>query len=112
MSAITGMWNEILGLVTTTDIAMLIVAGLIIVGTGLLMQSGAALGTATLAALVIFALANYAQGVVMGANASAAAEIGWQKLLDMQAGMLIAYFILFGVLISIAFAVRSVIFNR
>jgi hypothetical protein len=113
MSAILGIWNQIVVLATTTDVAMLIVAVLIVVGAGLLIQNIGALVTATIAGLAVFGFANYAQGVALkGENAVAAASTDWQKLTDMHGGMLIAYFISFLVLTAIVFFVRSMLFSR
>ena len=85
----------------------------LIVGAGLLVQNGTALISSTIGALAVFGLANYAQGVVMGGqNAAASAEASWQKLIDMHVGVLIAYFIVFLVMIGFTFFARSMIFSR
>lgn len=113
MSALTGIWNQIIALVTTTDAAMLVVAVLIIVGTSILVRGVGALGSATIAALAVFGLANYAQGVALkGQNAVASAGIEWQKLMDMHGAMLIAYFVAFLVLIAFCYFARSMILRR
>lgn len=113
MSALMGIWTQIVALATTTDVAMLIVAVLIIIATGLLTPNPGAIVTATVGALVVFGLCNYAQGVVFQSqNAVASADADWQKLMDMHGNMLIAYFVCFLVLISLVFGVRKVIFQR
>ncbi len=113
MWAVTGIWNNIVAIATSTEIAMLIVAVLIVIAAGLVMRGYGMIGSATTLGLIVFALANYAQGVALQSeSALASAGTAWQKLLDMQAGMLIAYFLSFGVLISLVYFVRSLLFPR
>jgi hypothetical protein len=105
-------------------IGVVIAAGAIAIA-AFLMQRGGQIGSMTLLALALFALGGFIRGVmkgpVAGDGASVATETGsraisqinasWQQFYGLEAGQLLAYFILFLVLIFILFGVKSAL-NR
>ena len=80
-----------------------------------LMSRRGQIGSVTLLALLLFALGGIARGLFMGRpqgvgfgeQAVALLKDGVARLMDMQAGLLIAYFIAFMAVILVAFGLRS-----
>jgi hypothetical protein len=105
-------------------ISIVIAAGAIAIA-AFLMQRGGQIGSMTLLALVLFALGGFIRGVMKGPVAtdggSVAAQTGsravgqinasWQQFYGLEAGTLLAYFIMFLILIFVLFGVKSAL-NR
>ena len=113
MPFLMDMWHAVQGIVMSSDWITLVVMAVIALGAGFLMHQISSLPTTTAVALVAFALAGYARGVLMGKqNAAASAGADWQAFLNLQMKMLLPYFLLFLVAIAIAHALRMVTLGR
>jgi hypothetical protein len=121
--------NDVIGILKATFmggdlIAIAIAAGSVIIA-AMVMQRGTQIGSMTLLALVLFAFGGFIRGVmrgpVAGDGGSVAAQTGsravgqldssWGHFSNMTAGMLLAYFIAFMVLILLVFGVKAAL-NR
>jgi hypothetical protein len=109
MSELVSLWHSITGIVTSADVVTLIIMAIIAIGAGFAMQSMGTIITATFGALVIFGIAEFAREAIKGKSATTLAQTDWHSLLGMQVGALIAYAILFGVVIAIVHTVRSLV---
>ena len=81
----------------------------IAIAAGFMMQGMGSLVNTTVVALVVFGLALFVVGITKGGNAAALAESDWKALLAWQVHGLLAYTILFGVIIAVVQVIRSVV---
>ena len=101
-------------------IALLIAFGSVVVA-ALLMQRGTQIGSMTLLALVLFVIGGFLRRLFTGPvpENTTAEQTGsitanllesmWAGFMSMSAGMLLAYFIAFMILILVVFGVKSVL---
>ena len=110
MVFLTDIWNAIHTILTTSDLISLGLMALIAIGAGFMMQSLGSVVTATVVALVAFALAGYVRAVTMGGqNAAAFATKDWQAFQNLHMLTLLAYAVAFAVVIAVAHTARSVL---
>lgn len=114
MSSVMELVHSVIGLATSGDWVGLAIIVVIAVAAGMLVQHASAILSATVGALVIFALATFVRGVmsVKNANASAIAQSDWNHLLKLPVHDLIVYAIAFAVLIAIVHVIRQVVASR
>lgn len=110
MSFLMDIWHAVQGIVTTSGLMTLIVMAVIALGAGAMMQSLGSVVSTTLVALIAFALVEYVLAITLGKqNASAYATTDWQAFQALHMLTLLAYALLFGVVIAVAHAARSLI---
>jgi hypothetical protein len=110
MSALLDIWHTIQGIVTHADwITLVIIAVVAIVG-GFAIQSFNSILSATVLGLVGFVLLVFVRAVTLGKqDLTAYAHTGWHDILALPMIMLLAYFILFAVLIAAVHLIRSAV---
>lgn len=110
MSALTDLLNSVIAIVTSGDWITLAIIAVIAIAAGFMMQGLSSLINTTVIALVIFGLALFVRGITMGGqNAAALAESDWHALLAWNIAGLLAYAILFAVVIAVVQVVRSLV---
>ena len=110
MSFLMDIWHAVFGIVTTAGIVTLIVMAVIAIGGGAMMQSMSSLVTTTLIALIAFALVEYVLAITIGKqNAAAYATVDWQAFQNLKMLTLLAYALMFGVVIAVAHTARTLI---
>jgi hypothetical protein len=111
MSALMDIWHTIHGVVSAADYYTLGAAILIIVISGFLMESLRSLVPVTLVALLAFALVKFVLALTVGnqPNVDVLATTDWQAFAEMKALLLLAYALIFGVLIAAVSLIRSVV---
>lgn len=113
MAALLDLWHSIIAIVTTGDWLTLAIMAAIALAVGYMMENFGSIVTSTFVALVAFGLVTYVVAVakVGGKNAGTLAETDWHNLLGLTVHSLLAYAIVFAVVISLAHVVRSLV-NR
>jgi len=110
MSALTDIWHTIQGIATTADTITLVFAVVVVLAAGFAMSSFQSIISATVLSLIIFALLGYGRAVTVGGHDPAAyLTTDWHNFLAMPMLTLVAYAVLFGVLIAIVNFVRSAV---
>ena len=110
MSFLMDIWHAVQGIVTTSGLMTLIIMAVIALGAGVMMQSFGSVVSTTVIALIAFALVEYAVAVTIGKqNAAAYAHTDWQAFQSLHMLQLLAYALLFAVVIAVAHAARSLI---
>jgi hypothetical protein len=110
MTFLMDIWHAIQGIVTTSGLLTLIVMAVIAIGAGALMSGMGSVVTTTLIALIAFALVEYVLAITMGKqNAGAFAMADWQAFQNLKMLTLLAYALLFGVVIAVAHTARTLI---
>jgi hypothetical protein len=111
MSALMEIWHSIHGLVLAADYYTLGAAILIIVISGFLMEGLRSLVPVTLVALLAFALVKFVLSMTVGnqPNVDVLATDYWQAFTGMRALLLLAYALIFGVLIAAVNLIRNVV---
>jgi hypothetical protein len=110
MSALMDVWHTIHAIVTTADYWTLGIAVVVVLVAGFMIEGlGAVVGT-TFWALIAFALLGYVRAVTVGKqDFSAYATTEWHNFLALPMLTLIAYFVIFAVLIGVVHLIRSAI---
>lgn len=118
-----GLINDVLGVFRATFVhsdwvGLLIAFGSVLLAT-LLMRRGTQLGSMTLLALVLFAVAGVTRnyfaaaapegGALDGGRLVRQIEASWGALMSLQAGTLLAYFIAFMALILVLFGAKALL---
>src|SRR5580704_19414234 len=101
MSILTDIWGAIHAILTTSGVIPLVLMAVVAIAAGFMMQSFNSIVSATVIAMLAFALATYAYSVVRGANATASAQADWHSFLDLHMLTLPAYTLTFAVAIAI-----------
>ncbi|MBI3675719.1 MAG: hypothetical protein HY243_03785 [Proteobacteria bacterium] len=113
MSVVMDLLNSVTAIVTSGisagDWITLGLIAVIAIAAGFMMQGMGSLVNTTVVALVVFGLALFVVGITKGGNAAALAEADWKALLAWQVHGLLAYAILFGVIIAVVQVIRSVV---
>lgn len=110
MSFLMDIWNAVHGILTTSDIMTLGIMAVIALGAGIMMQSAGSLLNTTVIALLAFALVEYALAITIGKHpAGQFAAADWQAFKVIQGLTLLAYALIFGVVIAVAHGIRSAI---
>jgi len=110
MSALTDIWHTIQSIVTSADWITLVVAAIVVIGAAFAIDGLNALLGATVLSLVVFGLLDYVRAVTLGhQNATATATTDWHNFLALPMLTLLAYAILFAVLISLVHVIRTAV---
>jgi hypothetical protein len=112
MSALTDIWNTIHGIITSSDVITLVIIAVIAIAFAFFSEGLASLATVTLGALVIFALTIFARAAISGPNnkdIGALAQADWHNLMGVPVQTVLAYAIIFAVVIAIVSTVRSLL---
>jgi len=111
MSALMDIWHTIHALVTAADYYTLGAAILIIIIAGFLMEGIRSVVPVTLVALLAFALVKFVLAMTVGGHhdVEILATDYWNAFAGMKALLLLAYALIFGVLIAVVNVIRSII---
>lgn len=111
MSALLDIWHTIQAVVTSADYYTLGAAVLIIIIAGFLMEGVRSVVPVTLVALLAFVLVKTALAMTVGGahDVEALATADWKAFVDLKMLVLLAYSLVFGVLISVVNVVRSAV---
>lgn len=112
MSALTDIWHAIHAIVFSADTIALVLGVIVVLAAGFMMESFNSIVSSTVLALVGFALLGFIRAVTLGKqDFTAYAQSDWHNFLAMPMLTLVAYAVLFGVLITVVHIIRSAI-NR
>jgi len=110
MSAVMDIWNTILHLINTSDKITLLLMVVVALAAGFLMQEVGSILSTTIVALIAFALLVYLRAIVLqGAKAGDLAQADWHAFLGLPMQLVLAYAILFGVVIAIVSTIRNTV---
>jgi hypothetical protein len=110
MVFVMDIWHAIHTIVITSDILTLVLMALIAAGAGFMMHNFSSIVTATVVALVAFALAGYVRAVMIGGqNAAAFATQDWQSFQNLHMLTLLAYTLAFAGVIAVTHLARTLI---
>lgn len=109
MSVLMDIWTAVHGIIATSGMIPLILMAVIALAAGFMMQNFSSIVSATIVAMIAFALATYAYAVARGASAAASAQADWHNFLGLHMLTLLAYAITFGVAIAVVHVVRSLV---
>lgn len=112
MSAILDIWHSIENVFRTSDYITLAIIAVVAVGAALITDGFAALVTATFIALVAFAVAVLTRAAIAESGKtdfSVLVQTDWHNFMGWQVQMLLAYAIIFAVLIAIVSTIRNLV---
>ncbi len=111
MSALMEIWHAIQAVVTSADYYTLGAAVVIIIIAGFLMESMRSIVPITLVALLAFVLVKFAIAAVVGQehNLETLALSDWHAFVELRMLVLLAYTLVFGILIALVNIIRSFI---
>ena len=112
MSIIMEIWNAIYGIVmgAVHDPITLVIALVVLLGAGFMMQGMESLLSTTLLAMLAFGLLGYVRAVTLGKQPAAAyATTDWHNFASSTGLTLLAYLITFALVIAIVNLVRSMV---
>jgi hypothetical protein len=112
MSAFTDIWNNIHGILTTSDYITLGIIAVVAIGAAFITEGLAALVTSTFIALVAFAVVVLVRAAIAGGSKTDVATLvqtDWHSFMGWQVQMLLAYAIIFAVLIAVVSTVRNLV---
>jgi hypothetical protein len=114
MSALTDLWNTIHGILLGPDHITLGIIIIVSIGVAFMTEGLAMIVTSTFVALVAFGVAQIIRGAVTGGSKmdiSGLVQADWHALMGWQVQMLLAYAIIFAVLIAIFSTIRGLVFR-
>jgi hypothetical protein len=105
------IWHSIQAVVTSADYFTLGGAVLVIIIAGFLMEGVRSVVPVTLVALLAFVLVKFVLAMTVGGahDVEALATADWKSFVDLKMLVLVAYALVFGVLISVVNVVRSAV---
>jgi hypothetical protein len=112
MSAIIDIWHSIASVFASSDYITLAIILVVTVGAGLITDSLAAIITATFIALVAFAVAVLTRAAIVESgktDLSVLMQTDWHNFMGWQVQMLLAYAIIFAVLIASVSTIRKLV---
>jgi len=110
MFALLDIWHAIKHLVVAADPITIGIALVVILVAGLVLRSFSNILNGTVAALIGFALIKYLHAILLGGqDPSAYAKADWNAFLALPVVVLLAYTIIFAVLIAIVNFIRSAV---
>lgn len=111
MTALMDIWHAIQAVVTGADYWTLGAAILVIIVAGFITESLGSLISITVVSLIVFALLKFVIAMTVGGHhdAEALALADWHAFVDFKMLTLLAYAIVFGVLIAVVNVIRSAI---
>jgi hypothetical protein len=112
MSILWDIWNTIHGIVTSSDWITLAIGAVVLLAAGFFMQGMESLVTTTLMAMLAFGLLGYVRAVTIGhQNAAAYATTDWHNFATITGLTLLAYALVFAVVIAVVHLIRGLIFR-
>ncbi|HEY5337209.1 MAG TPA: hypothetical protein VIJ85_03315 [Rhizomicrobium sp.] len=112
MFVLMDVWNTILHIVHSADLFTLGLMALAAIGAGFMTMELSGVLTTSLAALIGFAVLMFLRAVLLQhADASALLTADWHAFATMQALMLLAYVIIFAVVIGVVSTIRNAVFG-
>lgn len=114
MSALMDLWHSIHGIITTADWITLVLIAIVAIAAAFMTEGLASIVSATFAALVIFAVAVFARAALLGGSKTDVATLAqndWHSLMGWQIEMLLAYAIIFAVVIAVVSTIRNLVFR-
>ncbi|HEY2069086.1 MAG TPA: hypothetical protein VGG48_05995 [Rhizomicrobium sp.] len=111
MSALTDLWNTIHGILLAPDWVPVVIMAVVAIALAFFSEGLGSLVTVVLGALVVFGLALFARGAITtgGKDLGGLAQADWHNVMVMPTGTLLAYAIIFAVVIAIVGAIRTAI---
>ena len=112
MSALTDIWNTIHGILTTSDIITLVIILVVAIAIAWFTEGLGSLISATFMALVVLGVAVFARGAITGGSKTDVGTLlstDWHNVMMMPTQTLLAYAIIFAVVIAIVGGIKSVI---
>jgi hypothetical protein len=110
MEFVNSLWAAIQAIVSHSDMITLAIIAVIAIAAGFMMDGFASLITVTVIALVAFGAAGYLRGVALGGqNASAFATTTLHSLEVAQMLTVLAYAVIFAIVIAVVNVVRSLV---
>jgi hypothetical protein len=111
MSALTDLWHTINGILTSSDVITLVILAVIAIAFAFFSEGLASLVTVTFGAMVVFAIAIFARAAITGGSKDIGtlAQTDWHNLMGVQTQTLLAYAVIFAVVIAIVSTVRSLL---
>ena len=104
------IWQSITGIFSSSDLGTLLIMAAVSVGMGLAMRRMSSIVTATVGAMLLFAVAVFVRGATVGRkDALSLAQTDWHSLLSLQVHVLLAYAIAFGTIIALVHYVRTAV---
>jgi hypothetical protein len=112
MSALTDIWHAIHAIVMSADTITLVIGVVVVLAAGFMMQAFGSIISATVMSLIAFAVIGYVRAITLGKmDAVPYITTEWHNFLALPMMTLVAYAVLFGVLIAVVHFIRSAI-NR
>jgi hypothetical protein len=113
MAYLLDVWHAIHSIVTTSDIITLALMALIAAGAGFMIESFSSIVSATVVALIAFALASYLRAVIVGGqSAEQFASKDWQAFQSLHMLTLLAYALSFAAIIAVTHLARTLILRE
>ncbi|MGC9954016.1 MAG: hypothetical protein ABSD21_07040 [Rhizomicrobium sp.] len=110
MSALLDIWHTIQGIISHADWITLAIIAVVAIVAGFAIQSFNSILSATVLGLVGYVLLVFVRAVTLGKqDLTAYAHTGWHDVLGLQMITLLAYFVLFAVLIAAVHLIRSAV---
>ena len=110
MSALLDIWHTVQDIITHADWITLVIIAVVAIAGGFAIQSFNSILSATVLALIGFVLLVFVRAVTLGKqDFTAYAHTGWHDILALPMISLIAYAVIFFVLIAVANLIRSVV---
>ena len=111
MSALMDIWHNIQAVVTAADYYTIGAAILVVIIAGFLIESVRSVVPATLVALLAFVLIKFVLAMTVGGShdIEAVATADWKAFVDLKMLVLVAYAVIFAVLIGVVNVIRSAI---
>jgi hypothetical protein len=112
MSALTDIWNTIHGIITTSDWIALVIMAVIAIGLAWISEGLGSLLQSAILALIAFGVATIIRGAVQGGSKTdfgTLLQTDWHNAIVMPTQTLLAYTIIFAVVIAVVGIVKSVI---
>ncbi len=114
MSAITDIWHTIQGILTGPDHITVAIIVLVAIGAAFMIEGLAAIINSTFVALVAFGVVQIIRQAATGGgkgDISGMIQGDWHALMGWQVQMLLAYAIIFAVLIAVLSTIRNLVFR-
>ncbi len=110
MAAITDIWNAILHIIHAADTITLVLMAVAAIGAGLMAMELSSVLPTTIVALIGFFILTFLRGVLLQhMDAMTLWNADWHAFTIMPAIMLLAYGIIFGVIIAIVSTIRNTV---
>lgn len=112
MSALWDIWNTILHIIHSADTITLVIMAVAALGAGFVTMELSSVIPTTIVALIGFFILTFLRGVLLQhASAGPLWDAGWHAFTVMPALVLLAYAIIFGVIIAIVSTIRNAVFG-